>query len=52
VTTTLPIRVYDLAIRLGRFGQGTALAVIMFLLLSMVGVVYFTVLNPEEEVAG
>lgn len=52
VTTTLPIRVYDLAIRIGRFGQGTALAVIMFLLLSVVGVVYFTTLNPEEEVAG
>ncbi|MGN8219620.1 carbohydrate ABC transporter permease (plasmid) [Halococcus morrhuae DSM 1307] len=50
VTTTLPIRVYDLSIRLGQFGQGTALAVIMFLLLSVVGVVYFTVLNPEEEV--
>lgn len=50
-TTTLPIRVYDLAIRLGRFGQGTALAIIMFLLLSVVGIVYFTVLNPEEEVA-
>lgn len=52
VTTTLPIRVYDLAIRLGNFGQGTALAIIMFLLLSAVGVVYFTVLNPEEEVTG
>ena len=50
-TTTLPIRVYDLAIRAGNFGLGTALAVIMFLLLSVVGVVYFTVLNPEEEVA-
>lgn len=50
VTTTLPIRVYDLAIRLGNFGQGTALAVIMFLLLSAVGVVYFTMLNPEKEV--
>lgn len=49
-TTTLPIRVYDLAIRLGSYGQGTALAIIMFLLLSAVGVVYFTVLNPEEEV--
>lgn len=52
VTTTLPIRVYDLSIRLGQFGQGTALAVIMFLLLSVVGVIYFVVLNPEEEVAG
>lgn len=49
-TTTLPIRVYDLAIRLGNFGQGTALAVIMFLLLSAVGVIYFSVLNPEGEV--
>lgn len=50
VTTTLPIRVYDLAIRLGDFGRGTALAGIMFVLLAGVGVVYFTTLNPEQEV--
>jgi multiple sugar transport system permease protein len=49
-TTTLPIRVYDLAIRLGRFGQATTLAIIMFLLLSVVGVVYLKKLNPEKEV--
>lgn len=52
VTTTLPIRVYDLAIRLGDFGRGTALATIMFVLLAVVGVVYFTTLNPEKEVTG
>jgi multiple sugar transport system permease protein len=50
VTTTLPIRIYDLTIRLGDFGRGTALATIMFLLLAVVGVVYFMVLNPEKEV--
>lgn len=49
-TTTLPIMVYDLAIRLGEFGQGTALAVIMFALLAVVGVVYFQSLSPESEV--
>lgn len=49
-TTTLPILVYDLAVRLGSFGQGTALAVVMFLLLAVVGVVYFVGLNPEEGV--
>jgi multiple sugar transport system permease protein len=49
-TTTLPIMVYDLAVRLGSFGRGTALAVVMFLLLSTVGVVYFTTLAPEAEV--
>lgn len=52
VTTTLPIQVYDLAIRLGDFGRGTALATIMFILLAVVGVVYFTTLNPEKEVTG
>lgn len=52
VTTTLPIRVYDLAIRLGNFGQGTALAGIMFALLAIVGIVYFWVLSPESEVTG
>jgi multiple sugar transport system permease protein len=50
VTTTLPIRVYDLAIRAGRFGEGTALAGIMFALLAVVGVVYFRTLSPEREV--
>ena len=50
-TTTLPIWVYDLSIRLGNFGQGTALAIIMFVLLSIVGVIYFVALNPEQEVA-
>jgi multiple sugar transport system permease protein len=51
-TTTLPIWIYDLTIRLGEFGRGTALATIMFLLLAVVGVIYFTTLNPEKEVAG
>lgn len=50
VTTTLPIRVYDYAIRLGDFGMGTALASIMFVLLAAGGVVYFVGLNPESGV--
>lgn len=50
VTTTLPIRVYDYAIRLGEFGMGTALASIMFVLLAVGGVVYFVGLNPESGV--
>lgn len=51
-TTTLPIKVYDFAIRLGEFGRGTALAGIMFAILGIVGVIYFRYLNPESEVTG
>lgn len=51
-TTTLPIKVYDFAIRLGEFGRGTALAGIMFAILAFVGVLYFRYLNPESEVTG
>jgi multiple sugar transport system permease protein len=50
VTTTLPIDIYDRTIRAGAFGEGAALATIMFLLLAVVGVVYFLVLTPEAEV--
>jgi len=49
-TTTLPIWIYDLAIRAGSFGAATALAGVMFALLAAVGVVYFVVLEPEAEV--
>lgn len=52
LTTTLPIRVYDLAIRGGSFGAATALAGVMFVILAGVGVGYFLVLEPESEVAG
>jgi len=50
VTTTLPIDIYDRTIRSGAFGEGAALAGIMFALLAVVGVVYFVVLEPEAEV--
>lgn len=50
-TTTLPIRVYELAFNLVDFGRATALAGIMFFLLALVAVVYFTVFEPEKEVA-
>jgi multiple sugar transport system permease protein len=52
LTTTLPIRIYDLAIRSGSFGAATALAGIMFAILAVAGVVYFVVLEPEAEVTG
>jgi multiple sugar transport system permease protein len=51
-TTTLPIRIYDLAIRAGSFGLAAALAGVMFALLAVVGVVYFLTLEPEREVTG
>ena len=50
LTTTLPIRVYDLAIRSGAFGSATALSGIMFAILAVTGVLYFTVMEPEAEV--
>jgi len=49
-TTTLPIRVYELAFSEVNFGGATALAGIMFLLLAGVAVVYFRVFEPEREV--
>lgn len=49
-TTTLPIRVYELAFNLVDFGRATALAGIMFFLLAIVAVVYFTAFEPEKEV--
>lgn len=49
-TTTLPISVYDYAIRLTDYGHGTALSMVMFAILAVVGVAYFIVLKPESEV--
>ncbi len=51
VTTTLPIRVYELAFNEVNFGGATALAGIMFFLLAAVAVVYFRAFEPEKEVA-
>jgi len=50
-TTTLPIRVYELAFNEVNFGGATALAGIMFFLLAAVAVVYFRAFEPEKEVA-
>ena len=50
-TTTLPIRVYEIAFEAVDFGGATALAGIMFFLLAGVAVVYFYVFEPEKEVA-
>jgi len=50
-TTTLPIRVYQLAFNDVNFGGATALAGVMFFLLAAVAVVYFRVFEPEKEVA-
>jgi multiple sugar transport system permease protein len=49
-TTTLPIRVYELAFNEVNFGGATALAGIMFFLLAGVAVVYFKAFEPEKEV--
>jgi multiple sugar transport system permease protein len=49
-TTTLPIRVYEIAFFDVNFGSATALAGIMFFLLAAVAVVYFRVFAPEKEV--
>nr|WP_224450142.1 sugar ABC transporter permease [Haloprofundus salilacus] len=50
-TTTLPIRVYQLAFNEVNFGLATAMAGIMFFLLAGVAVVYFRAFSPESEVA-
>lgn len=50
-TTTLPIRVYEIAFDTVDFGGATALAGIMFSLLAVVAVVYFRTFEPEKEVA-
>ncbi|QKY19140.1 sugar ABC transporter permease [Halolamina sp. CBA1230] len=49
-TTTLPIRVYELAFFETDFAAATALAGIMFLLLASTAVVYFWAFKPEKEV--
>lgn len=49
-TTTFPIRVYELAFFEIEFGSATALATIMFIILSTGAVVYFRYFNPEQEV--
>ncbi|WP_101296684.1 carbohydrate ABC transporter permease [Halegenticoccus soli] len=51
-TTTLPIRIYQLAFNEVNFGLATALAGIMFLLLAAAAAVYFRAFAPEEEVSG
>ena len=49
-TTTLPVRVYELAFFETDFAAATALAGIMFLLLASTAVVYFWAFQPEKEV--
>lgn len=50
-TTTLPIRVYELAFNAVEFGNATALAGVMFFFLAITATVYFVVFEPEKEVA-
>ncbi|WP_338728420.1 sugar ABC transporter permease [Haladaptatus sp. DJG-WS-42] len=50
-TTTLPIRVFQIAFNEVNFGEATALAGIMFFLLAAAAVVYFRTFAPETEVA-
>jgi multiple sugar transport system permease protein len=51
-TTTLPIRVFEIAFESVAFGEATALAGVMFFFLALVAVVYFAAFSPAEEVAG
>ncbi|WP_332898842.1 MULTISPECIES: carbohydrate ABC transporter permease [unclassified Haladaptatus] len=50
-TTTLPIRVFQIAFNEVNFGEATALAGIMFFLLAAAAIVYFRTFAPEAEVA-
>jgi multiple sugar transport system permease protein len=49
-TTTLPVLAYRQTFLGGAYGLGNAMAVIMFLFLTIGGTLYFLVFNPSQEV--
>lgn len=48
-TLTLPILVYELAFALYDVGKGSAIAVVMFLLLVGIMTLYFRLFSSEQE---
>lgn len=49
-TTTLPIYAYEQAFRFNSLGEASALSVVLFVVLSIVAVIYFRVAQPSKEV--
>ncbi|WP_247730351.1 carbohydrate ABC transporter permease [Halovivax limisalsi] len=50
VTETLPLLAYEVTFTDGSYGLGSAMSVVMFLFLTISGVIYFKLFNPSEEV--
>lgn len=51
-TTTLPIWAFTTTFDNYAYGVGSAIAIVMFLLLAVGGIIYLGVFNPEEDVEG
>lgn len=51
-TTTLPIYAYKITFNNLTYGRGSAVAVLMFLILSGGGIIYLTKFRPEQDVRG
>lgn len=49
-TTTLPVLAYRTTFENGSYGLGNAIAVVMFLFLSIGGIMYFKLFDPSDEV--
>lgn len=49
-TTTLPVYAYELAFQFDSLGEASAVSVILFVILSIVAVIYFNVAEPSKEV--
>lgn len=49
-TTTLPIYAYEQAFRFNNLGVASALSVVLFVVLSIVAIIYFRVAQPSKEV--
>jgi multiple sugar transport system permease protein len=50
LTKTLPLLAYEVTFTNGSYGVGSALSVVMFVVLAVSGVIYFKAFNPSEEV--
>lgn len=51
-TTTLPVYIFNVGFLRGNLGKASSAAVIMFIILIAVSVIYFIKLKPSEEIRG
>jgi len=49
-TTTAPIHAFEVAFQTTKLGEAAAISVLLFLTLVIGAIIYFVVLNPEQEV--